>query len=330
MTNRRKQVIINKKFQQHYAVVSVAVTVLLTNVFILFQALVPGEQVVELSFGTAWGIGAVELVLVLGAWFGALRASHKVAGPVFVFERQIEAVAAGNLRARISLRKDDMFREEADAINASLDRLQHRVESLRGAARAVLQARAGSGATPDQFDALERALAGFDTDAGENRASDTGAGAAMVSAAREGGFTIIELMVIVAIVSILAVIALPIYQNYTIRSKVSEALAFAAEARSSVTERYATLNSMPADNDTAGLPPPDSYDEFNYLRRLEISSTPVQGTIVVTLKLPGTSADSKQLQLVPSTTDSPVRWTCEPVAGPTGVSENQIPANCRG
>jgi type IV pilus assembly protein PilA len=152
------------------------------------------------------------------------------------------------------------------------------------------------------------------------------------SGARQDGFTIVELMIVVATINILAVIALPLYQNYTIRSKVSEAMVQLSEAKTTVSERYSTTNIMPTDNITAGLDTPESYDDFEYLKRLEITSTPVPGTIVVTLKIPGSSADNKQIQLVPATTTGPVVWTCEPVADPPGVGAelHHIPANCRG
>ena len=147
---------------------------------------------------------------------------------------------------------------------------------------------------------------------------------------RQGGFTIIELMIVVAIVSILAVIAMPAYQNYTVRSKVSEAMVLIAEAKTTVAEKYSTVNIMPTSNQLAGLDTPDSYDGYDYLSRLEIGSIPVDGTIVVTIKIPGSSANDKQLQLVPSTINGPIIWTCEPVPGATGISSNHVTPNCRG
>lgn len=146
----------------------------------------------------------------------------------------------------------------------------------------------------------------------------------------QGGFTIIELMIIVAIVSILAVLALPIYQDYAIRSRLSEAMVFVGEARTSVSERFYTTNIMPSDNQVAGLPPPDSYDAYNNLKKLEVGAAPTSGTIVVTIKMPNSSADDKQLQLVPSTVTGKIQWTCEPVPGPLGIAIKYIPANCRG
>ncbi len=66
------------------------------------------------------------------------------------------------------------------------------------------------------------------------------------------GFTLIELMIVVAIVGILAAIALPAYQDYVVRSKVSEAAATAAACKTSVAEYLASKNAMPADITAAG------------------------------------------------------------------------------
>jgi len=147
---------------------------------------------------------------------------------------------------------------------------------------------------------------------------------------RDKGFTLIELMAVVAIVSILAVIALPAYLDYVVRSKVSEGMGFVSEAKTSVSEYYYNTKRRPAGNQQAGLPPADEYDkEGGYVKRLEVSSTDPLGVITVTFKIPGSSADGKKLQLIPSTADAIMTWTCLP-AETDGISVNQVPPNCRG
>ncbi len=118
------------------------------------------------------------------------------------------------------------------------------------------------------------------------------------------GFTLIELMAVIAIVSILAVIALGAYQDYIVRSKVGEGMVFAAEAKTSVSEYYVTNNKkMPKNNADAGLSLASQYNKQTYISSLEVTSTPKEGTIYVTFKIPGSTADGKQLLLKPTIDD---------------------------
>ena len=71
---------------------------------------------------------------------------------------------------------------------------------------------------------------------------------------RSSGFTLIELMIVVAIIGILAAIAIPAYQDYTMRAKVVELLNMAGSCKSSVAEFYQSKSRMPADNAEAGCP----------------------------------------------------------------------------
>jgi len=70
---------------------------------------------------------------------------------------------------------------------------------------------------------------------------------------KQQGFTLIELMIVVAIIGILAAIAIPAYQDYTIRAQVSEGLNLSGAAKAAVTEYYQDQGAFPADNATAGL-----------------------------------------------------------------------------
>jgi type IV pilus assembly protein PilA len=91
------------------------------------------------------------------------------------------------------------------------------------------------------------------------------------------GFTLIELMIVVAIIGILAAIAIPAYQDYTIRSQVTEGLNLASAVKAGVAEAYAQTGEWPADLDGAGgdtANPPSG----KYVESVEVSN----GTIIIT------------------------------------------------
>ena len=146
---------------------------------------------------------------------------------------------------------------------------------------------------------------------------------------RNKGFTLIELMAVVAILSILLVVALSAYTDYVVRSKVSEGLSFAAEAKTGVSDYYYNIRSWPPDNSAAGLPPAGNYSRYEFIQSLELVSLPRPGTIAVTYDLPGTTADGRELHLIPSTVQEIIAWTCNSPAG-NALEINHLPANCRG
>lgn len=143
------------------------------------------------------------------------------------------------------------------------------------------------------------------------------------------GLTFVELMAVVAIVSILSVVAMATYADYNTRSKVGEGMVFASEAKTSVTEYYYNNQKWPKGNSQAGLPAAEAYGRYDYIRRLEVSTSEPYGVITVTFKLTGTKADNKELQLIPETRDGVVSWTCKPPQE-NGIDVNQVPPNCRG
>lgn len=141
------------------------------------------------------------------------------------------------------------------------------------------------------------------------------------------GFSIIELMVVVAIVSILAVIAVPVYAGYAARSKVSEGLAFISEAKTTVTEYYYSNRVIPEDNAQAGLPNPEDYNH-KHISRLEVGNVPVPGSITVTFAIPMFGSENL-LQLVPTVQNGEILWACRP-ADTNGIPTSMVPSSCRG
>jgi len=144
---------------------------------------------------------------------------------------------------------------------------------------------------------------------------------------KQQGFTLIELMIVVAIIGILAAIAIPAYQDYTIRAQVSEGLNLAGGAKAAVSEYTMDRGTFPADNDEAGLAGSTAIDG-KYVSEVEVGGSAADGIITVTY---GNSAhatlDTNTLNLSPITSSGSITWTCSSRDG--SIEDRHLPAACR-
>jgi len=138
------------------------------------------------------------------------------------------------------------------------------------------------------------------------------------------GFTLIELMIVVAIIGILAAVALPAYQDYTVRSKVTELITAADNCKTSVADYYQTNGGLPADLDTAGC----SSNATTYVKSIDVAD----GVVTVTAQgITQIVSGKDTIVLTPTETDAtyhakPLIWDC---TGST-IEKKYLPANCRG
>lgn len=137
---------------------------------------------------------------------------------------------------------------------------------------------------------------------------------------KQRGFTLIEVMIVVAIIAILAAIALPAYQDYVARAQVAEGLSLSTGAKEAIATYYSDHGQFPADNAAAGMARPASVSG-TYVASVSVEST---GSITVAFASSASGKIAGQTLTLQATDRSgSVSWACG------GLDQRYLPASCR-
>ena len=143
---------------------------------------------------------------------------------------------------------------------------------------------------------------------------------------KQQGFTLIELMIVVAIIGILAAIAIPAYQDYTIRAQVSEGLSLSAGAKTAVAEFYQDQGNWPADNPTAGVAT-NNLIVGKYVSQVTIAANVI--SVAYTRADTNDNIENAVLTMTATNNNGSISWECADGGGAQTLEDKWLPAACR-
>lgn len=143
-------------------------------------------------------------------------------------------------------------------------------------------------------------------------------------AVSQRGFTMLEILMSLTIVSILAVAAVPLYMDYATKARIAEGLSLAGPVKSMVSEYYQITGHWPADNAQASLPEPTSY-QTDIVDRITVDNSGGAGKITIAYNIPALGGNNTLTLTAGSADANVVIWRCAPGT----ITEKFLPSACK-
>ena len=123
------------------------------------------------------------------------------------------------------------------------------------------------------------------------------------------GFSLFETLIALSIVSILAVIAIPMYLNYDVRVKITEGFSLAEPVKSMVADYYETTGTWPGSNQAAGVEAPASYRTDN-IESIKVAKNNTSAAIIITYRIPALDSYNTIILVPTEVSGNTIQWSC--------------------
>lgn len=142
MKNRRHITVVDKNFQYRSAIFAVTTSVILVNMLVIVALVFPGFLTLNPTMGWKYSIilALIELTAITTVWYSSLKASHRIADPMYALSRGLEQIGAGDLTGHVVFRRNDELHEIANTLNTNIGKLRERLRAAQQMSRELKEA----------------------------------------------------------------------------------------------------------------------------------------------------------------------------------------------